>query len=170
MKCPYCGATESRVVDTREVGDGIRRRRECQNCGQRYTTYEQVAKVNLLVIKRDGRREAFDRQKLFEGIWKACAKRPISTEAIEQMVSDIEGALFGLGQAEVPSREVGEMVMERLRHLDGVAYVRFASVYRSFADLETLKREVDDMLERGGPAGLHLASGSAGQDADENAL
>lgn len=149
MKCPFCGADESRVVDTREVGDGIRRRRECQACGQRYTTYERVAKVNLLVIKRDGRREAFDRQKLFEGVWKACAKRPISSEELDALVSDIESCLYALGQSEVPSRTIGEMVMARLREVDPVAYVRFASVYRSFADLETLKREVDEMLARG---------------------
>lgn len=154
MKCPYCGASESRVMDTREVGDGIRRRRECQACQQRYTTYEQVAKVNLLVVKRDGRREAFDRQKLFEGIWKACAKRPIAVKEIERQVADVESCLYGLGQAEVSSRTIGEMVMDRLRELDAVAYVRFASVYRSFADLEALKREVDEMLERGGPQGL----------------
>ena len=149
MKCPFCGATESRVLDTRDVGNGIRRRRECEQCKQRFTTYEQVAKINLLIVKRDGRREPFDRQKLLEGIWKACAKRPIASEAIENLVSDIESKLYALGQAEVPSRVVGEMVMERLKNLDGVAYVRFASVYRSFADLETLKREVDQMLESG---------------------
>jgi len=149
MKCPFCGSAESRVIDTREVGDGIRRRRECQTCQQRYTTYEQVAKVTLLVVKRDGRREVFDRQKLFQGIWTACAKRPIASEVIEDLVADIESSLYGLGQSEVPSRIVGEMVMERLKKLDGVAYVRFASVYRSFADLETLKREVDDMIDRG---------------------
>ena len=149
MKCPYCGETASRVVDTREVGEGIRRRRECQACNQRYTTYEQVAKVNLLVVKRDGRREPFDRQKLFEGIWKACAKRPIPSQAIEQTVADIESALYKLGQPEVPSRVIGEIVMEHLRTLDAVAYVRFASVYRAFTDLATLKREVDEMLERG---------------------
>jgi len=149
MKCPFCGEAQSRVVDTREVGDGIRRRRECQHCDQRYTTYEQVVKANLLVVKRDGRREPFDRQKLFEGIWKACAKRPIASEDIERMVGDIESALYSMGQSEIPSRTIGEMVMERLRKVDGVAYVRFASVYRSFADLETLKHEVDQMLERG---------------------
>jgi transcriptional repressor NrdR len=149
MKCPFCGAPDSRVIDTREVGDGIRRRRECQACEQRYTTYERVARVNLLVVKRDGRRESYDRQKLFEGIWKACAKRPIASEEIEAMVSDIEAALYSLGQSEVPSRVIGEMVMERLREADPVAFVRFASVYRSFADLETLKREVDGMLARG---------------------
>ena len=152
MKCPFCGGTDSRVIDTREVGDNIRRRRECQACRQRYTTYEQIAKVNLFVVKRDGRREVFDRRKLFDGIRRACAKRPIASEDIEQMVADIESALYGLGQSEVPSRIVGEMVMERLKALDGVAYVRFASVYRSFADLETLKREVDRMLERRTPS------------------
>ncbi len=146
MKCPYCGSSQSRVVDTREVGDGIRRRRECQACGQRFTTYEQVAKVNLLVVKRDGRREPFDRQKLFEGIRIACAKRPISIETIDELVSNIEANLYQLGKGEVSSRTIGEMVMERLRDLDGVAYVRFASVYRSFRDLETLKREVDEMV------------------------
>ncbi|MGC9359662.1 MAG: transcriptional regulator NrdR [Anaerolineae bacterium] len=149
MKCPFCGATDSRVIDTREVGDAIRRRRECQECGQRYTTYEQVARVTLLVVKRDGRRENFDRQKLFEGIWKACAKRPVSSDEIEQLVEDIENQLYSLGQAEVSSASIGEMVMRRLKELDKVAYVRFASVYRSFADLETLKREVDGLLERG---------------------
>jgi len=152
MKCPFCGAAQSRVVDTREVGDGIRRRRECQLCNQRYTTYEQVVKANLLVVKRDGRREPFDRQKLFDGIWKACAKRPIASEDIERMVEDIESALYSMGQPEVPSRTIGEMVMERLKKIDGVAYVRFASVYRSFADLEALKHEVDQMLERGAGA------------------
>ncbi len=146
MKCPYCSSTDSRVIDTREVGDGIRRRRECQNCHQRFTTYEQIAKVNLVVIKNDGRREAFDRQKLFDGIWRACTKRPISTETIDQVVSNIETNLYNLGKAEVPSRIIGEMVMERLREVDEVAYVRFASVYRSFSDLETLKREVDELM------------------------
>ncbi len=151
MKCPFCGATDSRVIDTREVGDAIRRRRECQECEQRYTTYEQVARVTLLVVKRDGRRENFDRQKLFEGIWKACAKRPVGSHQVEQLVEDIENHLYSLGQAEVSSASIGEMVMSRLKALDEVAYVRFASVYRSFADLETLKREVDDLLERGTP-------------------
>lgn len=149
MKCPFCGLAKSRVVDTREVGDGIRRRRECKACKQRYTTYERVAKVNLLVIKADARREPFDQGKLLEGIWKACAKRPVASEEVERMVSEIESKLYALGQSEVPSRVIGEMVMDRLRDLDGVAYVRFASVYRSFADLETLKREVDAMLQRG---------------------
>ncbi len=148
MKCPFCGSTDSRVIDTREVGDAIRRRRECQECGQRYTTYERVARVTLLVVKRDGRRENFDRQKLFEGIWKACAKRPVSPDDVEHLVEDIENQLYSLGQAEASSATIGEMVMSRLKALDEVAYVRFASVYRSFADLETLKHEVDTLLER----------------------
>jgi transcriptional repressor NrdR len=147
MKCPFCGSSDSRVIDTREVGDGIRRRRECQSCTQRFTTYERVAGINLVVEKRDGRREPFDRQKLFEGIRVACAKRPISIDEVEHLVSSIESAIYGLGKSEVPSRVIGEMVMERLKDLDAVAYVRFASVYRSFADLETLKREVDTMIE-----------------------
>jgi len=148
MKCPFCGSTDSRVIDTREVGDAIRRRRECQECGQRYTTYERVARVTLLVVKRDGRRENFDRQKLFEGIWRACAKRPVSPDDVEHLVEDIENQLYSLGQAEASSATIGEMVMSRLKALDEVAYVRFASVYRSFADLETLKHEVDTLLER----------------------
>jgi transcriptional repressor NrdR len=134
------------VVDTRQVGDAIRRRRECQRCRQRFTTYERVAKASIMVVKRDGRREEFDREKLYEGLRKACAKRPISTEALDQVVDQIENRLCNLGQAEVPSRLIGEMVMERLKELDGVAYVRFASVYRSFTDLEDLKREVDGLL------------------------
>ncbi len=153
MKCPYCGGADSRVLDTREVGDAIRRRRECQSCHQRFTTYEQVAKVNLLVVKRDGRREPFDRQKLFDGVLRACAKRPVSSEAIDELVSAVETSLYNLGKAEVSSRVIGEMVIERLRDLDEVAYVRFASVYRSFSDLEALKREVDDLMGRRGSEG-----------------
>ncbi len=146
MPCPFCGAEDTRVIDTRQVGDAIRRRRECQACRQRFTTYERVARASILVVKRDGRREEFDRHKLYEGLRRACAKRPISTEALDQVVDQIENRLCNLGQVEVPSRVIGEMVMERLKDLDGVAYVRFASVYRSFADLEDLKREVDGLL------------------------
>lgn len=148
MNCPYCGNEASRVVDTREVGDAIRRRRECLKCSERFTTYERIAKSNLMVVKRDGRREPFDRQKLFEGIHMACTKLPIPTQVIEELVSDVETNLYRLGRPEVPSRIIGEMVIERLRQVDQLAYVRFASVYRSFPDLETLKRVVDDLLER----------------------
>ncbi len=146
MPCPFCGAEDSRVLDTRQVGDAIRRRRECQRCRQRFTTYERVARASIMVVKRDGRREEFDREKLYEGVRRACAKRPISTEALDQLVDQIENRLCSLGQSEVPSRVIGEMVVEKLRDLDGVAYVRFASVYRSFTDLEDLKREVDGLL------------------------
>jgi transcriptional repressor NrdR len=146
MPCPFCGAEDSRVVDTRQVGDAVRRRRECQSCGRRFTTYERVTKANIMVVKRDGRREEFDREKLYEGIRRACAKRPVSAEALDQIVDQIENWLYRLGQSEVPSRAIGEMVVDKLRDLDGVAYVRFASVYRSFTDLEDLKREVDGLL------------------------
>ena len=146
MRCPYCGSPRSRVVDTRSVGTAIRRRRQCRECAQRFTTYERVAKMNLLVVKRDGRREEFDRQKLFDGILNACAKRPVSSDTIEDTVARIEMQLFALGQAEVSYRAVGETVMEELRSLDEVAYVRFASVYRHFTDLEDMKQEVDGLL------------------------
>jgi transcriptional repressor NrdR len=146
MPCPFCGAADSRVIDTRQVGGGIRRRRECQRCHQRFTTYEYAAKMSLLVVKRDGRREDFDRVKLYEGVRKACAKRPISIETMDQLVDQVESSLYSLGQSEVPSRVIGEMVMSKLKQLDAVAYVRFASVYRSFADLEDLKREVDGLI------------------------
>lgn len=146
MRCPYCGDSNSRVIDTREVGDSTRRRRECQTCSERFSTYERVALVSLLVVKRDGRREEFDRSKLFEGIRKACTKRPIPSETIERLTGGIESDLYALGKAEVESRVIGDMVMERLKELDEVAYVRFASVYRPFADLESMKREVDTLL------------------------
>jgi len=146
MRCPYCGDPRSRVVDTRGVGTAIRRRRQCKGCEQRFTTYERVAKVNLLVIKRDGRREEFDRQKLYEGILKACAKRPVASERIEAAVANVEMRLYALGQAEVPYGLVGEMVMDELHGMDEVAYVRFASVYRHFADLEEMKQAVDGLL------------------------
>ncbi|HID87886.1 MAG TPA: transcriptional repressor NrdR [Anaerolineae bacterium] len=147
MKCPYCTKWDSRVIDTRRTGDGIRRRRECMACGRRFTTYERVALGNLLVVKRDGRREEFDREKLMMGLRKACAKRPVSAKTLEQVVSEIEGELYALGEAEVESKVIGEKVMERLRELDEVAYVRFASVYRHFADVESLAEEIERLLE-----------------------
>lgn len=148
MKCPYCAESDSRVIDTREVGDAIRRRRECLSCGQRFTTYERAASVSLMVVKRDGRREEFDREKLLEGILKACAKRPIAAEVVEGLAGEVEAELYKLGWAEVDSRLIGEMVMERLRKLDDVAYVRFASVYRRFADVESLAEEIEGLRER----------------------
>ena len=143
MRCPYCGYEDSRVIDSRDAGEGIRRRRQCLECGSRFTTYERAQATTLLVIKKDGRREEFNREKLIAGIRKACAKRPVSHETIEELVDDIEAQLHKLGKGEVATTTIGDMVMERLRQLDGVAYIRFASVYRAFADIEDLKQEAD---------------------------
>jgi transcriptional repressor NrdR len=146
MRCPYC-AGSSRVVDTREVAEAIRRRRECDLCSQRFTTYERVSATNLQVVKGDGRREDFSRDKLLRGLRLACVKRPISTDALESITGDIEGKLYRLGKSEVASEVIGELVMERLRILDDVAYVRFASVYRRFTDLEVLADEIDRLRD-----------------------
>jgi transcriptional repressor NrdR len=148
MRCPYCAQENSKVIDTRESEETIRRRRECLNCRRRFTSYERVAQTSLMVIKQDARREAFDRQKLMHGIMRACAKRPVPMESIEKIVEDIEMQLHGLGRSEVDSQKIGQMVMDRLRSLDDVAYVRFASVYRRFADLESLQAEIQRLRER----------------------
>jgi transcriptional repressor NrdR len=145
MRCPYCQHDDSRVVDTRKVGNAVRRRRECLKCKQRFTTYERLASISLFVVKRDGRREPFDREKLARGIQLACVKRPLSQEAIETTVSQIESDLYAMGRAEVDSSVVGEMVMDELRKLDEVAYVRFASVYRRFEDVEALAEEISEL-------------------------
>lgn len=141
MKCPTCGGSKDKVIDSRAGRDGksIRRRRQCLLCQQRYTTYEYI-ESHLMVVKKDGRREAFDRQKILSGIRRACEKRPISSEQMEQIVDAIENQIQSSGQSEVRSEAIGEMVMRHLHELDGVAYVRFASVYRSF-------REVSDFAE-----------------------
>lgn len=143
MRCPFCGYEDSRVIDSRNAGDGIRRRRQCLDCGSRFTTYERAQATNLMVIKKDGRREEFSREKLVAGIRKACAKRPVSEETIEQLVDEIEDQLHKMGKGEVATSTIGDVVMERLRQLDGVAYIRFASVYRAFADIEEVKEEAD---------------------------
>ncbi len=148
MKCPYCSHPDSRVIDTREVGAGIRRRRECLQCRQRFTTYERIAPIHLMVIKSDGRREEFSRDKVFKSIQVACVKRPISVEQIDQTVCEIETELFSIGHAEIRSELVGQKVMEKLRSLDDVAYVRFASVYRKFADVDSLADEIKALKER----------------------
>ena len=148
MKCPFCASTDSRVIDTRSAEGGIRRRRECQDCGRRFTTYERVAPLRLMVIKQDGRREPFARDKILGGIQIACAKRPIDTGSIEELVSGIESELYHRGSREVTSREIGEMVMQNLRRLDEVAYIRFATIYRRFADVEDLADEIETLLER----------------------
>lgn len=142
MRCPFCTGS-SHVVDTREVTEAIRRRRECDACRQRFTTYERVSAANLQVVKADGRREDFSRDKLLRGLRLACAKRPVSADAIEGIAADIESQLYRFGRSEVPSEAIGELVMERLRAVDDVAYVRFASVYRRFTDLEVLAYEIE---------------------------
>jgi transcriptional repressor NrdR len=148
MKCPYCGERDTRVVDTREAGDGIRRRRECNVCEQRFTTYERVHSAPVMVVKRDSRREPFDQEKLLQGLRIACAKRPIPAEDIEQIAGEVESYIRSLGKSEVSSQIVGEQVISRLQQLDAVAYVRFASVYRRFADVESLAEEIESLLER----------------------
>lgn len=145
MKCPHCGEPDSRVIDTRSTGDGIRRRRECVACGKRFTTYEQVA-ASLLIIKNNGRREPYDRQKLMHGILVACAKRPIPQVAIEAMVDDIEEELARMGRAEIKSSVVGSLVLEHLRKLDPMAYIRFAMVYLDMKNLEVLQEHISRML------------------------
>jgi len=146
MNCPYCGYHDSKVVDSRDVNDGIRRRRQCLRCGSRFTTYERLQPASLFVIKKDERREEFNRNKLLTGIHKACEKRPLPTGTVDKLADDIEAELYQLGKAEIPSAVIGDMVMERLKSLDYIAYIRFASVYREFADITALKQEVDTLV------------------------
>ena len=148
MKCPFCGHQKDKVVDSRTSADGIaiRRRRECLSCGKRFTTYEHVEEQRLMVIKKDGRREPFDRHKLLAGLVKASEKRPVSMDQLEQLVDELERELSQQFEREAPSREIGERVMRRLHALDPVAYVRFASVYREFKDVEQFMRELKDLL------------------------
>ena len=150
MKCPYCHHSESRVVDSRLADDGaaIRRRRECESCGRRFNTYERPEEVPLFVIKKDDRREQFDRTKIMVGITKACEKRPVSREDIERIADEIEAALRDQLATEVPARQIGEMVMERLRKLDEVAYVRFASVYKDFRDVDSFLEEIRSLAKQ----------------------
>jgi transcriptional repressor NrdR len=152
VRCPYCNHDDLRVVDSRdsETGEAIRRRRACNSCGKRFTTYERIESIPFYIVKKDGRREDFDRAKLFQGLMNACKKRDISPSRISQMVEEIEAELRGRGHSELPSVEVGELVMEHLRLLDDVAYVRFASVYRSFRDVSEVRNEIDHLL-RGAP-------------------
>jgi transcriptional repressor NrdR len=148
MKCPFCGYKEDKVVDSRATAEesAIRRRRECLKCGKRYTTYEYVDEVSLMVIKKDGRREPFDRKKILSGIMKACEKRPISIDKMEEIVTQIERAIQKKSDREVSSSRIGELVMEKLKVLDEVAYVRFASVYRQFKDVGQFMEELKDMF------------------------
>ncbi len=145
MKCPYCGFQDSKVVDSRSIDDGIRRRRQCLHCHTRFNTYERFHADSFMVTKKDGRREDFSREKLISGIRKACAKRPVSSDDIERVVDRIEQDLHALGKVEVSSSTVGEMVIKHLKEMDRIAYIRFASVYREFADIESFRRELDSL-------------------------
>ena len=146
MNCPYCGYHNSKVIDSRDVNEGIRRRRQCLGCGARFTTYERLQPASLFIIKKDERREEFDRDKLLTGIRKACEKRPIPTGTVDKLADDIEAELYHMGKAEIPSAVIGDMVMERLKNLDYIAYIRFASVYREFTDITALKQAVDTLV------------------------
>ena len=148
MNCPYCGGQESKVIDSRSLDEGVRRRRECLACNTRFTTYERVQPHSVFVIKKDGRREEFNRDKLSLGIRKACEKRPLPTGAIDKLVDTIEAELYKVGKSEVSSSYIGDLVMEGLKKLDHIAYIRFASVYREFTDISSLKQEVDTLLNR----------------------
>ena len=147
MYCPFCGNPHSKVTDSRVVDSGIRRRRECQSCELRFTTYERVQSASLMVSKQDNRREEFNREKLVSGIRKACTKRPVPSRTIDKMVDDIETELQHLGNIEVTTTALGSMVMERLREMDRVAYIRYASVYRAFQDIESFEEAVRDLRD-----------------------
>jgi transcriptional repressor NrdR len=148
LKCPYCGYEESKVVDSRSTEDdlAIRRRRECQKCSKRYTTYEKIEDIPILVIKKDSSRDYFDKSKIVNGVLKACQKRPISRSQIEALADDIEKQLSNQMLTEVKSDFIGEMIMERLKNIDEVAYVRFASVYRQFKDINTFMQEIKNLM------------------------
>ncbi len=151
MRCPYCSYSESKVIDSRpaEEGTTIRRRRECLSCGKRFTTYEIMERLPLLVIKRDGSRQSFDRMKVIGGMVKACEKRPVRADEIERIADEVEQELQSSLEREVSSVQIGEMIMDRLKDLDQVAYVRFASVYRQFKDINTFLEELNKMLKEG---------------------
>ncbi|MFC1952878.1 transcriptional regulator NrdR [Chloroflexota bacterium] len=146
MDCPSCSYNDSKVIDSRDVNDGIRRRRQCLSCDYRFTTYERLQPANFFVVKKDQRREEFNKDKLLNGIRKACEKRPLPTGAVDKLADDIEAELFRQGRAEIPGSAIGDMVMERLKNLDYIAYIRFASVYRDFTDITALKREIDSLV------------------------
>ena len=147
MRCFYCGTLESKVVDSRSAEDGtaIRRRRECLNCGKRFTTYEKIESVPIIVIKRDGSRQSFDREKLQRGILSSCASRPVPLQVIDNLLDEIESEIHNSLAREVSSEKIGEMVMDRLREIDEVSYVRFASVYKKFKDIETFRKELQKL-------------------------
>ena len=148
MKCPYCGFTQDRVVDSRESkeADSIRRRRECESCNKRFTTYERIDEIPYMVVKKDGRREKFDRQKVLSGLLHACEKRPVPAGKLEQIVDETEAYVVDSPERERSTSEVGELIMTRLKEIDTVAYIRFASVYRDFKDVGEFKQELEELL------------------------
>lgn len=150
MKCPFCSVDNTRVIDSRPAddGDSIRRRRQCDACGRRFTTYEKVETIPLIVIKKDKNREAYDRRKIEAGVIKSCHKRPVSAEAVTKCIDDIENEIFNLEVKEVDSTQIGEIVMDKIKDLDQVAYVRFASVYREFKDVNTFMDELTKLLSQ----------------------
>jgi transcriptional repressor NrdR len=165
MKCPYCHHEDTQVTDSRLAREGevVKRRRKCKNCNRRFTTYERVERIGLTVVKRDNTREEYSRDKLYRGIAVACTKRPVPADQLEEAVNEIESQLFAQGASEVPSTTIGEMVMQKLRELDEVAYIRFASVYRNFADLEEMREEMEG-LTGGPPAADELSAPDASEE------
>ena len=151
MNCPYCGHPDSKVIDSRDVNDGVRRRRQCLSCDSRFTTYERLEEIRTKVVKKDGCREPFDPEKIRRGLEKACWKRPIASEDIEEIVSSVEAEIYERLEPEIESREIGEMVMDQLRTVDQVAFVRFASVYREFQDVRDFVDELEPMLRDAKP-------------------
>ncbi|MBR0130320.1 MAG: transcriptional repressor NrdR [Firmicutes bacterium] len=170
MRCPYCNAADSKVIDSRPTEDGkaIRRRRECIQCGKRFTTYEKVEEMLFMVVKRDGSRESFDRNKILNGIMRACQKRPVSVEQMEAIVDDIERGLNNMMEKEISSSYIGEVVMDHLKDLDEVAYVRFASVYRQFKDVNTFVAEIEKLLGNDKKPAKKGRKAAKAKDAAEN--
>jgi len=160
MKCPYCGFTQDKVIDSRESkdADSIRRRRECERCTKRFTTYERLDEIPYMVVKKDGRREKFDRQKVLNGLLRACEKRPVPISKLEQIVNDAEGFVIESAERERKTTEIGELIMNRLRKHDKVAYVRFASVYLDFKDVKEFMAELKDLLKTKEPPDLRARS------------
>ena len=150
MRCPFCGSEDTKVIDSRPADENtsIRRRRQCEACGKRFTTYEKLETMPLMVVKKDNTREAYERSKIESGIVRSCHKRPVSTEQISRMIDDIENELFSIGETEIPTSVIGEKVMLKLKDIDQVAYVRFASVYREFKDVNTFIEEIGELLKK----------------------
>ncbi len=150
MRCPFCGRDNTRVIDSRtaEESNSIRRRRQCDQCGKRFTTYEKIENLPLIVIKKDNNREPYDRSKIEAGVLRSCHKRPVSVNQITSLVDDVENTLFSLGEKEIPSSVIGELLMDKLKDFDSVAYVRFASVYREFKDVNTFMAELKKLLDK----------------------